>query len=321
MTTQNTTPIIEKVKLAMLSLQRASWEQGVAAQALLELGETDLVILMAQDAVLRRLPDGRVAMLGSEHAVTDSGVNGEPLLFAARVTGDPAFSVAADGLLNYLLTLAPRAVDGTLHHLTFNRQIWIDSMYMTPFLALSGHADAALQQIEGYRRVLWDQDRKLYSHKWDTATGDFARRDFWGVGNGWTAAGLARVIKALPAQMARDRERIIGYVKALLEGILPWQRSDGLFHDVVDRPDTFVETNLAQMLAYTIYRGVQGDWLEPAYLFYADHMRAAAHAKVDALGLVQGVCGSPQFDHPGYATEGQAFFLLMEAAHRDLQHS
>ena len=42
----------------------------------------------------------------------------------------------------------------------------------------------------------------------------------------------------------------------------------------------------------------------------------AAHAKVDAYGLVQGVCGAPRFDHSGRAPEGQAFFLLMEAAYR-----
>ena len=40
-------PIVEKVKLAMLSLQRATWEQGVAMQAMLELGKSELVILMA----------------------------------------------------------------------------------------------------------------------------------------------------------------------------------------------------------------------------------------------------------------------------------
>jgi len=30
------------------------------------------------------------------------------------------------------------------------------------------------------------------------------------------------------------------------------------------------------------------------------------------------VCGAPNFDRSGTATEGQAFFLLMEAARRDL---
>jgi hypothetical protein len=78
-----------------------------------------------------------------------------------------------------------------------------------------------------------------------------------------------------------------------------------------------VETNLAQMLAYTIYRGTQAGWLETGYRAAANRMRRAAHAKLDDDGLVQGVCGSPDFAHPGVATEGQAFFLLMEAAYRD----
>jgi hypothetical protein len=46
-------------------------------------------------------------------------------------------------------------------------------------------------------------------------------------------------------------------------------------------------------------------------------MRQAAHEKVNAYGLVQGVCAAPHFDRPGTAPEGQAFFLLMEAAHGD----
>ena len=46
-------------------------------------------------------------------------------------------------------------------------------------------------------------------------------------------------------------------------------------------------------------------------------MREAAHGKVDEYGIVQGVCGAPNFDRSGSAPEGQAFFLLMEAAYRD----
>ena len=48
-------------------------------------------------------------------------------------------------------------------------------------------------------------------------------------------------------------------------------------------------------------------------------MREAVYQKVDEFGLVQGVCGAPNFNRPGTATEGQAFFLLMEAAYRDLK--
>ncbi len=108
-------------------------------------------------------------------------------------------------------------------------------------------------------------------------------------------------------------------MKDILDGCLAHQRQDGLSHDVLDQPDTFVETNLAQMLAYSIYRGIGGAWLPGTYKDAADKMRAAVHHKVDASGYVQGVCGAPTFDRAGAAPEGQAFFLLMEAAWQETQ--
>jgi rhamnogalacturonyl hydrolase YesR len=112
---------------------------------------------------------------------------------------------------------------------------------------------------------------------------------------------------------------IEGYIREVLDGCLKYQRKDGLFHDILDDPSSFVDTNTAQMLAYTIFRGVKGGWLDKSYLEYAKKMRNAAHQKVDSYGLVQGVCGAPNFNKSGTAAEGQAFFLLMEASWRDLQ--
>ena len=47
-------------------------------------------------------------------------------------------------------------------------------------------------------------------------------------------------------------------------------------------------------------------------------MRKAASEHVDHLGYVQDVCGVPNFDRPYVAPEGQAFYLLMESAAKDL---
>lgn len=65
---------------------------------------------------------------------------------------------------------------------------------------------------------------------------------------------------------------------------------------------------------------VRGGWLLASYLDLAaaDHMRAAALAKVDAGGFVKGVCAAAEFDSPGISAEGQAFFLMMEASHSRL---
>jgi rhamnogalacturonyl hydrolase YesR len=310
---------LEQVKQAMLSMQRATWEQGVAMQALLESGEDTLVLLMAKDAVLRQSEDGRLAMLGEEFALTDACSPAEAVLWAGKKTGDQVYQHAFDKLLEYIEKKAPRNSDGTIYHFTNIPQIWSDATYMLPpFLAVAGKYTEAVRQIEGIRKVLWNPEKKMLSHMWDCEKKAFARKYFWGVGNGWSAAGVTRVLRALPETMQAEREALISYLQDIIDGCLKHMRTDGLFHNIVDNPQSFVETNLAQMLSYSIYRGIGGGWINRTYEEHADRMRAAAHAKVDALGLVQGVCGSPEFDHPGTATEGQAFYLMMEAAYAEL---
>jgi rhamnogalacturonyl hydrolase YesR len=230
------------------------------------------------------------------------------------LTGDVEIQQAARGLLDFILKQAPRAEDGTLYHVFRKPEVWSDGFNgAPPFLAATGNFDEALKQIEGFRKRLWSPEKKLLSHIADDTKPD-ARKDFWGVGNGWAAAGLARVIRSLPENRKDDRTRLAAFMKDIVDGCLAYQRPDGLFHNSVDRPDTFVETNLAQMLAFAIYTGVLGGWLPQQYIVQADRLRTAARAKMDAFGYVQGVCGAPNFDRAGTATEGQAFCIMMEAA-------
>lgn len=315
MTDESGRDLVKQVGRTLLAMQRHHWEHGTAAQAFLEAGETDLVVVMARDAVQRQAADGRLAMIGDPYNSNDPAASGEAVLYAAKRTGDPLFADAAKRMLDWLLRDAPRSAGGTVYHLTNRQQIWVDGLYMAPpFLAVAGHHAEALDQIEGYRRALWDRSASLFHHVWDDAERGFARPAFWGVGNGWAAAGMVRVAAALPDSMAAERERVVGYVREVVDGCLARLRTDGLFHDFLDDPTTFVETNAAQMIAYTIYRTVANGWLDRSYLDAADRMRSAARARVDEYGLVQGVCASPRFDRPGYAPEGQAFFILMESA-------
>lgn len=310
---------IRKVMNAMLAMQRRAWEQGVASQALLELGENDLVILMAKDAVVNQKKDGRLGLNEGNAPVADPASNGEPVLFAARVTGDESLKKAADRMLDFLRNKAPRTNNGIIYHNYIENMIWVDAFYMLPpFLAVAGDPQEAVRQINGYRKILLNEDKKLYYHIWDQDLQKFERKLFWGVGNGWAAAGMTRVVRALPSSMGEEKKMITGYIKELIDACLKYQRDDGLFNDILDDPSSFVETNSAQMFAYTIFRGVKGGWLDSSYLRYAEKMRHAAHKKVDRFGLVQGVCGAPNFNRSGTATEGQAFFLLMEAAYGDL---
>jgi rhamnogalacturonyl hydrolase YesR len=305
--------LTRRVRNAALAMQRKSWEQGVLATAFLEEGNEALAVLMARASLIYKSADGLVAASGG--APVDPLMAGEAVWRAAQISDDPALRKAADEMLTWTLIGAPRAADGTIYHTGSTH--WSDSFHTSPpFLACTGHFDEALQQIEGHWKRLWNPQSKLLSHQWDENRKQLSVKAAWGGGNGWAAAAFTRVIRALPADHGKEKEKLAGRLKELIDGCLAHQRDDGLFHNVVDDPGTFVETNLAQMLAYSIYESVHGGWLPPRYLKAADRMRAAARAKVDADGFVRGVCGAPAFDRPGISPEGQAFFLMMEAAAR-----
>ena len=308
-------PLVGKAREAALSMQRKSWEQGVLALAFLEEGDDAMVVALAQASLIYTSKDGLAAALGG--APVDPLMLGEPLWRAAQIGNSPALRRAADDMLDWTLTRAPRAADGTIFHT--GGTIWSDSFHTSPpFLACAGRYVEALQQIDGHRRRLWNPEKKLVAHIWDESQQRCSDPAFWGGGNGWTAAALARVIRALPQERGADRVKLAGFLRELIDGCLAHQCASGLFHNVVDDPASFEETNLAQMLAYAIYESVRGGWLPADYLPAADRMRTAARDKVDERGFVQGVAGAPAFDRPGVSPEGQAFFLMMEAAHRKL---
>ena len=312
-------PLVTKATLAMLCMQRMAWEQGTASQALIAIGRKDLAILFAKDALVRQTGEGRLGIIANDPGITDPASNGEAVLLAWKETGEEKYKKAADAMYTYLKDKAPKTADGVLHHVTYARQVWSDASFMAPpFLALMGDFDEALKQIEGFRKYLMDPDKKLYYHIWDEEKQDYARKLFWGGGNGWTAAGIAKIINLLPDNRNDLQEKFVRYGIEVIDGCIAYMRPDGLFHDVIDDSSSFVETNLGQMLAFAIYTGLKAGWLTLPYKEKADAMRLAARSKVDEYGIVQGACGSPSFDRVGTSTEAQSFFLMMESAWQSL---
>ena len=307
--------MIEKVKLMLLCMQRHSWEQGVAMQAFLEAGDIDTVIALAKEAVYRQTEEGRAAVIGVQDAVTDPCSVGEALIAACRKTQDKELEKGLEKLIIWAVKEAPRSANGVLYHLDRSCQFWADSLYMLPpFLAAAGYYQEALVNYYGYWKKLHNPETGLLSHMWDEAKNRFERKAHWGVGNGWALAAGVRMIRLLPEEYREDKERICQMTRGLLAEVLKWMRPDGYFHDVIDDDTTFVETNLSQMAAYTIYAGMADGWLPENHKETAEKLYEAVRKKIDKYGLVQDVCGAPTFDKPGVAPEGQAFFMLLESA-------
>jgi len=309
---------IEKVKTAMLCMQRYSWEHGTAMQGMLEIGDTTALLIMARESVQRKKPDGRLSMVGSDMNIADTGVNGAGVLAAYQITGDETYKKAALAQFEYLKKPESKNAEGVIYHNNKSKVIFSDNMFMVaPFLAQMGDYDEAMHQIEGIRDLLWNEEENLFHHIRIQETGEFKDKSFWGGGNGWCAAAMAQVIDLLPKERKTDREKLIKYCTDLLDACLANQVPGGLLYDKITMPN-FEETTLPAMLAYTIYTAVKSGWLDDSYLVPAEKMRKAIYANIDEFGLMQKASKAPRFNSPGTSTEGQAFFLMMEGAFRKL---
>ena len=310
--------VVEKVKTAMLCMQRHSWEHGIAMQGMLEIGDTTCMILMARESVQRNKPDGRLSMVGSDMNIADTGVNGPGVLAAYKITRDGKYKKAAQAQYEYFKKPKSKNAFGVIYHNNKSKVIFSDNMFMVaPFLAQMGDYDEAIRQIEGIRDVLWSKKEKLFHHIRIQDTGEFKDSSFWGGGNGWCAAAMIQVIDLLPQDRIKDKQKLIGYSKDLLDGCIANQLPSGLLYDKITEPN-FEESTLPAMLAYSIYTAVKSGWLDASYLVPADKMRRAIYANVDEYGLLQQASAAPRFNSTGTSPEGQAFFLMMEGAFRKL---
>ena len=335
---------IEKVKTAMLAIQRYSWEQGVCAQALYEAGDTTAFIAMAHDAVLRQAPDGRLAVTGENIAVTDPAANGEVVWRAYQLTGNTMYKDAAERLVEYYMERAPRIsypigkpttrnpmIKNLICHneISFTEgfsphQIWVDSIYMLPpFLAIMGEFAEAQNQLRGYLDCLTDPTTGLLYHIYDAGTGRFVRKKLWATGNGWALLGLARILALLRENLQdyknqEQAQQLLYYrtdmIVSQLNAMLKYQLPDGMFCDILDEPDTFHDGTSAMMTAAVIYRGIAEDWLSrDEYVQRADLVFDNMQGKIDEFGIIRGVCGCPHFNTQGTSAEAQAAYIMMSA--------
>ena len=303
----------EKVLKAMLCMTRQCWEQGIAAQCLLEIGREEELALLIHDIVQRQSSDGRLCNVENAPAVTDSAFCIPAVMDYAEKTKNRGYREAAEKNVRFLLEDARRAEDGMVYHMIRTKEIWADSAaYMPCALAKAGHVRAALTQMDGIIRRLYDKKTGLYFHIWDDAAKDYKRPFLWGIGNGWILTGLMRLYLAMPDPDTGEKKRVHDRMLALLDAMLSYETKEHTFHDVLDRPETFTESETGAMTAYVIYRGIKEGIVDKTYKQRADRIREALCERVSETGLIFQASGSPDFIHAGTSVECQAHFLMMQ---------
>lgn len=136
-----------------------------------------------------------------------------------------------------------------------------DAIFMaSPVLAHAGRITGEMryfdQALRNYRYIagLCRRPDGIYRHSpLDEAA--------WGRGNGFPALGLALTLQQFPKDhegYAEMRDALVAH----LEALSPHQDSDGMWHQVIDHPDSYAELTATAMIAYAIATALGEGWLE-----------------------------------------------------------
>lgn len=162
--------------------------------------------------------------------------------------------------------------------------VWLDDMFMgIPALALHGDIDEAQRQFKLFHDKMWVKDKHLYRHGW--VPSEHHPSFFWGRANGWALLTACELLDV------KESAIIMTYFKEHLAGLLPLQHHDGAWHQLLDRPDTYLETSCTAIYCYCIAHAINQGWLD-AETYGAQAILAwnYVNAHVNQQGQVEGTC-------------------------------
>jgi len=198
---------------------------------------------------------------------------------------------------DYILHQQMRLSDGTLCR-PDPRQgtVWADDLYMSvPFLARMGkvtgekkYYDDAIRQIENFTRYLYDPTTGLFYHCYYSEIG-LNGVAHWGRANGWVAVSQVELLANLPINHPK-RKALITLLLRDITGFSRWQDQSGLWHQLLDKNDSYLETSVTAMYVYAIARAVNEGWIDRGYINVARQGWRALAGKITADGQMPDVC-------------------------------
>ncbi|MGA8042329.1 MAG: glycoside hydrolase family 88 protein [Terracidiphilus sp.] len=159
-------------------------------------------------------------------------------------------------------------------------RFWVDDMYMLTMLQLEAYRatgdhtylDRDANEMVAYLDKL-QQPNGLFFHAPDVPF-------YWARGDGWFAAGMAEMLRTLPADHPQRARILAGYQK-MMAALLQYQGKDGTWRQLIDHDEAWPETSGSAMFTFAMITGVKNGWLDAA-----TYGPAARRAWIAVVGYV-----------------------------------
>ncbi|HKK61568.1 MAG TPA: glycoside hydrolase family 88 protein [Bacteroidales bacterium] len=175
--------------------------------------------------------------------------------------------------------------------LTNLSRFWVDDMYMVGSLQVQAYKatgeekylDRAAQFLVAYIDSL-QRPNGLFYHRPDAP-------HYWGRGNGWGAAAMGELLRVLSPDH-KHYDAIVDAYKKMMRALLKYQGSDGMWHQLLDNPESFAEPSCTGMFLFSMITGIdQGILPDEDYIHAVEKgWNALSSDFVNEKGEVIDVC-------------------------------
>jgi rhamnogalacturonyl hydrolase YesR len=227
----------------------------------------------------------------------DCGAMGASLIEVYRSDSQKRYLDYINSTADHILSRQGRLKDGTLvRSFPYKWTLWADDLFMSiSFLSRMGemtgeekYFDDAVNQVIKFHKYLFSEENGLMYHCWysDLKQNGTA---FWGRANGWALLAQADLLDRLPVTH-KDRGTLISLFMKHILGISRYQSKEGLWHQLIDKTDSFLETSCSAMFTYAIARGINEGYLDRRFLSIAEKGWEGILKKINSEGKIEGVC-------------------------------
>lgn len=219
-------------------------------------------------------------------------------------------------LTEQAMTKIFRLEDGTFYR-KHNMTLWADDTFMcNPFLVRVGkvtgdtkYYDEVVKQLKLYTQKLFMKDQGIFAHIYYP---NLKRHNSvpWGRGNGWVYLAFAEVIENLPEGYP-GRDDLIEIYKEMMRGVVPYQAESGLWHQVLNIPESYEETSCTAIFSISFAKMIKAGVLDKTEMLpvIKKALDGLLKHSVDENNNVLGVCkGSSCKDGPEYYINLQTVF-------------
>lgn len=225
---------------------------------------------------------------------------------------DPRFRVWIDNVADYISNKQFRFEDGSLaRERPQPRSLWTDDYYMgISFLTQMGkltgdkkYWEDAVKQILLPSEKLFIKEKGLFDHGWSENTAGYDPRFYWGRANGWATLAMCELLSVLPKDF-QGREDVLHIYRQHMRALVELQDGTGLWHNMLDKSETYLETSASAMFVYGLAKGVNEGWLSPIYGPAAITGWNGVATRVLPDGRVDGIC-----EGTTYANDNSYYFF------------